>query len=564
MKKKTKKLSIKVDITTYTDRFGKEHVFGDSDMESILSMVSRVNDKNKKFCEDSDTRWKFDNFKVDPNKLLKYNENNKKDYEHFVYHYCRNFYSLPVQRRGQYGYNWDFEINYDPLTERHLSMIDHKELNKIHAARQGRVVKTVRDRVLFTLCHSFTDDCGENRLIYVGDGKLTEFFDFILDSGMFTLYEDIPLFARTMNTGYNNSKMITLGAALVMMCYRLDSVSSLDYLVNEKGLDLNKIESKGGYVSFMGMFLGEYINAMVWNTKFSLDDKTLTEKKLKDYEIRRVNEFEKWLVWVTRLSTLCSGLTLFESETDASHKTDDNVDGRYRREVTIEDYLKTYNHGDYGFVDSGQRKVKLLRGLLSKEFIENNTIADTPEIGLVKGVIESLKGSDLLGTDFGWGSWRKINDLTHDSVSYQIRTVTYGGYYNNEKEKIKKRFQRDMGVKTCLITNLWSDYEVEAYGVKLDLVRGNTYLWLCDVVDTGNSSTFKRKATHVLDVSRFIDDPEAMTIVCKMWLSGEKLTDKDIQLTFQREKQLVLNEIEEMEKKICELKTRVGQDCNKK
>jgi hypothetical protein len=556
-----KNISLDLSLTNYFDNFGNKHSVTDEQIEDIISSIQPKVDRiiyiNKQEYLSQNKIFEFESFKIDPIILKNYTEDDIEKYKHFVW----EFYSK-------------YAINFKKDSEEHLELIrdleeyapEYKESVKIAKQKLKKLDKdnheydtekrkilqyvipptTVKSKILYFLVISkyLQKDVSEinQYKLNVNKENFKNFVDFILDSGMVSLNEVVY-----KNKFLENSESIdnfTVGAALILLCIQLDYKQGFDYLIT-KGLCKEDIDIDSLCHSFTYNLIKtiEYFrsnNRREWdyileNNLTQNVDSVLGDES-ENINIDALNNLINKLRWINVITTKFPKLK-FSYVNEKSGKI--GKDGkRYWSNSGVVYKLLTINPIYIDKVIRNKPFSDIVYSLFSDEFIKNNTLPFNKEVNLIKDVFDYFDGKKDEKT------LCQLFKIHHDTIKCSIEKIESGGYIHNNN--IKKDYEYTLKVKEIVFSNEGED--------------GFLSIYFYNNTNPGYSNS-SYVLENTFEISKFIEDKEALIFLIEKWLFGLEIKNKKPEDFVDPKRKKVLEEIMKREQEICELKKAIGEDC---
>jgi len=612
-----KNLVIDVELAEFTDKFGVKHSVSEKLINELISNLKKEiieeNVNNKKICLSNDKEYDFDAFEVDKEALKNYNEEDTEKYKHFVWEFCRKYYlETELIRHNNYtSRDFAFKVKtYQKNSDLHLDLINLKEKNKEYdealenALKEAKKIyiknrkedysreaieklykiwsevprkeeKSIKDFILLFLEMSFEIDTNQNdencyygsrfekkgykNRLNVNKENFKYFVDFILDSKMCSINEEILFdFEKVLDLKWGYT--LTVGAALVNICIHLDYEEGLDYLI-EKGLKHDTFDAIPNKTSWFYCFL-ELIKS-----KSFLGFCCKLDKRQCDSEIAKeaLKKLENKLKWIGIITERFPQLKI--SKLESKNKSKINKKGNeifytiHSERTYFLTEISSKNLNNYLNFDKDEFKIILK--YINPEFLKNNIIKDNKDVAFVKKVFNHFKSLNLKDT--------LVENYfeNHKDLSVKIEAIQSGGYIqnNNGRKSISKSYNRDLITRYVEFNNNLDfsnvDYYKEKYDINLDPKKSYVFLYDKNTENSTNCTyTYVNKLKHHIELDKFYEDIDALNYIIESWLSGERLSETDIKMSFKAHKNKIMEEISRKEKEICELKKKIGENCD--
>jgi len=308
MKKIKKEITLTVTLNEYISKDKTSLLVDKKGLLSLLkSTIKETEEGSKEEIINRDNIYDFLSFKVDEEKLLTiYDEQNKKTYPHFVYHFLRKFYT--TSEGCQYWMNGGNFIysDYDPRTLLHNRMVTGE-------LRSYGKDYSVRDRILLHLVSAkairvYGIGASYKMVKLKTHQDLIDFFDFILNSKMIEMYSKESLSLKgecLLDKEFSDAKIFLkkkefTAVHLIYQCWRSYDLKALKYLIDSRNLDLYKLDEllKPEPLGVLGIFVN----------LFYYEIKSITEKN------RYKKDYNSYIEFMTFVATNYPNLELKYSD----------------------------------------------------------------------------------------------------------------------------------------------------------------------------------------------------------------------------------------------------------
>lgn len=241
MKIKKNKHTLEINLNTFITDGGKVFKI---DIDTIFQRIQEdVKEREivfKEKCKNLDKEHYFYQFKIDNSKMSLYDELNKETYEHFVYHFLKEYYCdmngcSPSQNGGNVFYS-----PYRPSTNLHIEMMDIKKKNTVKEFIFKHLVSGGYRRMY--------GHPAWRKTVNIKNGELIKFIDWIFESKMFDPYE--------LTSTYVNNKIVknddflgrctknhkTISELIILKCFRDDDLEALKHFITKYKIDFVKLD----------------------------------------------------------------------------------------------------------------------------------------------------------------------------------------------------------------------------------------------------------------------------------------------------------------------------------
>jgi len=233
-------ISIDVNLTNYKSDNGKHFSLTQEELEDkvnsyIKDLIQKSKKSNKNRCIREDNEYQFETFQIDDAILKsKYDESNKKSYNHFIHKYLRDFYQ-------------DEDGEYDINSKLHKRMLSGKFLEYEFSVKETILMHLVSGNGV-----RYVGNEGSHRRVKKLETteELKDFLRFILDSKMFDVNEKYIMpegFKKSVCDFWylesQSGKYNTIGELLVLECWRnCYNIEVIEWLHNRYGMNLRAVE----------------------------------------------------------------------------------------------------------------------------------------------------------------------------------------------------------------------------------------------------------------------------------------------------------------------------------